>query len=316
MLKNPTVYIWYINLPYEGRTLMKKKIIVAGIICTAIVLFSITFVGITKLSFINEKTANARNLEKSIDIKDQGEIQTLMLNAIDHYRTVQGTFEYIAADYHLLVDYQVDVSENPRSYEKVQSIKETSDHYTDTVESEYELAIYDGENLINYNSGSSDYKTTDVTKGSELVTTKVQTSKVTQEERNYLKGTTIKDRVVVEEDGEKAFYFRVDPAYMGIAKTSLLPEDIAIGLLENKKNWEIIGKEEIAGVNTVVIKGKLEKYYADKWESESFKLNIDPGTGIMLVMETYDSSGKMKDLIRTHDIKIDEELDEKLFEVF
>lgn len=180
----------------------------------------------------------------------------------------------------------------------------------------YEISVYDGKNLTNYNSGSSDYKTNGVTKESKPFTDTIPVAKVTEEERNQLKGTSIESRVIKEENGEKSFLTRIDPAYMGIARTSLMPEDIAMGLLENDKNWDIVGQEKVAGINTVIIKGVLNKYYSEKWGAESFILNVDPKTGILLVMEAHDTSGNVTDMIRTHSIQIDGQINEKLFTDF
>ncbi|MFS1519429.1 sigma-E factor regulatory protein RseB domain-containing protein [Bacillus sp. SCS-151] len=237
------------------------------------------------------------------------EIQTLMLNSIDYFQTANGEFEYssTSGNFNLLVTYQTDLSDNSKSYEKVQTINPD-----DSLENGYVEKAYDGEYLYNYNSGSEDFEKNSVTKDKKPKKVKVKVKKVSKEERKELKGAKI-DKRIVDVEGEKAYIRRIDPSYMALAKTSLFPEDLAMGFLEDNSQWDIEGQEIIAGKDTIVIKGKLNSNYSKRYNSKTFKLNIDPNTGIMLQMEVYDKSGSVTESLRTRNIEINQSLDNGIF---
>lgn len=237
-----------------------------------------------------------------------------MLNSIDHFNTAKGSFEYFTGTDNLLIEYQVDLSENAKSYEKVQGIA-TKNHPSlkeGTLEPGYEIATYDGRSLNNYNSRSTDFQTNSVTKDSKPQTYSVQTPKITIKERNQLKDSSI-DKRIIGTGEEKTYISRRDPAYMRIAKTSLFPEDFAMGYMEDQTKWNITGQENIAGIDTLIIEGELNNYYSQKYNAGKFKLNVDPNTGILLQLEVKDSSNNVKQSLKTKTIEIDKAIDTKLF---
>ncbi|WP_236830356.1 hypothetical protein [Bacillus thuringiensis] len=220
---------------------MKKKFIITGvaggILATTLAYgnFNLSDNQNTKVYAASE---NENITKKSIAVQNSDEekkrIQTLMLNSIDNFKTAKGSFEYFSTNgnYHLLVEYQTDLSDNPKSYEKVRGIA-TANHKTlkkGAIEPGYEISTYDGESLNNFNSGSADFQTNSVTKDSKPNTYTVATPPITNEERTELKDSNINQRVI-EKGGEKTYIHRLDPAYMRIAKTSLFPEDFAMGFL-------------------------------------------------------------------------------------
>ncbi|AMR06140.1 hypothetical protein BK742_17065 [Bacillus thuringiensis serovar pingluonsis] len=302
---------------------MKKKFIITGV-AGGILATTLAYGNFDLRDNQNTKVYAASENEninkKSIPLKNSDEekqkIQTLMLNSIDHFKTAKGSFEYFSTNgnYHLLVEYQTDLSDKPRSYEKVRGIA-TANHKNlkeGTIESGYEISTYDGESLNNFNSGSADFQTNSVTKDSKPKTYTVATPPITNEERTELKDSNINQRVI-EQDGEKTYIHRLDPAYMRIAKTSLFPEDFAMGFLSEKTKWNITGQEKIANIDTVVIEGLLHNGYDERYDAKTFKLNIDPNTGILLQMEVKDSSNIVKESIKTKTIEINKAVDTKLY---
>lgn len=235
----------------------------------------------------------------------KAKIQNLMLNSIDYYKKASGSFEYLstAGNFHLMVNYQTDVSDHPKSYEEVITL--TPPVSTNVESPLSETKIYDGTTLeLNrkYKDSKKDEQNS------------VKPNKISKSERDFLKNSTIKERVK-KVDGEKAYINREDPSYLGISKTSLFPQDIAMGFLEDPTKWEISGTEEVAGLNTVVIKGTLNDYYTNKYKSQNFTLNVDPNTGILLQMKVTDSNGEIKQMIKTTTIKINGDLKDSLFTI-
>ncbi|MED1640826.1 hypothetical protein P4V01_28535 [Bacillus thuringiensis] len=100
---------------------------------------------------------------------------------------------------------------------------------------------------------------------------------------------------------------------MRIAKTSLFPEDFAMGFLADQTKWNITGKEEIANIDTVVIEGTLHIGYDKRYNAKTFKLNIDPNTGILLQVEAKDALNIVKESIRTKTIEINKTVETKLY---
>lgn len=289
---------------------MNKKVLISGI--TGITLaFGFSLYGLINLNngkstiaHAEEKNkADAPQLEIDNSIDSKVRIQNLMLNSIDNYEKASGTFEYFSSSgkFNLLVNYQTDLSNNPKSYEKIQIITSEQSTSPDFVDSEE--SVYDGDTITMA-------KTKKKTK--ETKVEKVKVAKISKIESEELKNSTIKDRII-NLDGEKAYIHRLDPSYMGIAKTSLLPEDFAMGFLEDTTKWDIIGSEKIAGVNTLIIKGELNNYSSTRYNGSGFKLNVDPYTGILLQMEVKDTTGATKESIKTTSIQINEILNENLF---
>ncbi|MDA1536438.1 MULTISPECIES: hypothetical protein [Bacillus] len=295
---------------------MKKKLIIpgvtAGILVSALVYGNLnsTKYEPTKVHAENENSA-AQTVSTQNTNGEKQRLQNLMLNSIDHFTTAKGSFEYFTGDENVLVEYQTELGMNPKSFEKVKGIATVS-HPTlahGTPENGYEIASYDGEQLHNYNSGSPDFVYNTVTKSDKPETYSVKTPAVTQEEQKQFKDSTMKDRVVTDANGEKTYNYRIDPSHMGIAKTSLLPENFAMGYLEDLSKWNITGQEEIASVNTVIIEGQLNDYYTQKYQGNKFKLNVDPKTGIVLKMVVTDASGTVKNSLETKFIEIDKPVD-------
>lgn len=292
---------------------MKKRIIISGLFCSTVAASVFTFGTFNENSGSEIKeTAQASTLQK-LDNSDEAKrnIQNLMLNSIDYFTNAKGNFEYLSSSggYHLSVDYQVDLSDEAKSYEKSEEI--TQNNYQSMkmkTSNTQEISVYDGEAITVYKSDDMKYKAASV----QPTVESIEVGSVSESERNELADSTMEDRVS-ELDGEKVYIPRVDPAYMGIAKTSLFPEDLAMGLLENKDQWNITREDKVAGVNVIVLEGLLNNDYAQRYQADKFELSVDPETGILLKMVITDLSGKVKERILTKNITLDHKLDSRLF---
>jgi hypothetical protein len=291
---------------------MNKKVLLAGI--SGMIIST----GIFGLSLMYSDTDHKAHAEENQDNhpkqvlntnNEKAKMQGLMLNSIDYFSTAKGTFEYFSESggYHLNVDYQTDLSDNPKSYEKSEPITSTAIQKKSQENAEIEVQLYDGEHII---QESTDRNETSEDGQSEVQSIKV--GKMSKGERDELKESKISERIV-ETEGEKSYIHRPDPSYMGVSKTSLFPEDFAMGFLEDNNNWDIKGQENIAGVDTVVIEGKLNNDYASRYAADRFKLYVEQNTGILIQMEVSDSAGKVKEFLKTKHIEIDKKLDAKLF---
>lgn len=300
---------------------MKKRIVyplmMASIIGSGAFLVSSNSEKYSESIKVEAATYDSADVIKNTDL-EKINIQNLMLNSIDNFKTAKGSFTYYsnAGKYHLNVEYNVNLTENPQSYEKVRSLEFNSKDNSfkrASFEPGYEVSIYDGNSFIK--SRSSDNQINDISKSTDAQTSTVEARPATKEEREFKKGTTMKERIVKMPDGEKAYVKRVDPSLMGIAKTSLFPEDIAMGLLENIESWNITGKGNISGFKTFVIQGKLNNDYATRYNAQDFELEVDQKTGILLVFKAIDSNGTIKESIITNEIELNSFLDPSSFKL-
>ncbi|MCL1701185.1 hypothetical protein [Lysinibacillus sp. Bpr_S20] len=262
-------------------------------------------------------TYDSADVIKNID-SEKINVQNLMLNSIDNFKTAKGSFTYYSnsGKYNLNVEYNVNLTENPKSYEKVQSLEFNSKDNSfkkASFEPGYEESLYDGNSFTK--SRSADNQINGLARSADAQTSTVEARPATKEEREFKKGTTMEERIEKMPGGEKAYIKRVDPSLMGIAKTSLFPEDIAMGLLENTDSWNITGEGNISGIKTFVIQGKLNNDYATRYNAQDFELEVDQKTGILLVFKAIDSNGNVKESIITNEIELNSVLDSSSFKL-
>jgi hypothetical protein len=280
---------------------MKKKLIIStvatGVIASTLLIFG--FSNSTHATIVHADSNNSANTTTVLTIPNtpegKAQIQNLMLNSIDYFKTASGSFEYLSkGHFDLTINYQTDVSDNPRTYEESTDLNNSD---------KSEIHIYDGTTLKMIEKNK---------KTNQDDVNSVKPAKITKSQRDQFKNSTMKDRLK-KINGQNLAYHRMDPSYMGIAKTSLLPENIAMGFLADTTKWQITGTENVAGINTVIIKGLLNDYYSGKYGADNFQLNVDTNTGILLQMIVTNSSGEITEMIKTSSIKINGNLNNNLF---
>ncbi|MCC3357080.1 sigma-E factor regulatory protein RseB domain-containing protein [Bacillus sp. REN16] len=99
-----------------------------------------------------------------------------------------------------------------------------------------------------------------------------------------------------------------------IARSSLFPREITLNYLKNLENWEIeIQNEKILTHNTIVIKGNLNEYAAEKHSAKTFRFWIDKDSGVLLKYETYNQNGEVVDYLYPKELQINVPIDPKMF---
>ncbi|MEH7383372.1 sigma-E factor regulatory protein RseB domain-containing protein [Bacillus sp. JJ1533] len=99
-----------------------------------------------------------------------------------------------------------------------------------------------------------------------------------------------------------------------IARSSLFPREITLNYLKNLDNWKIeIQNEKILTHNTIVIKGNLNEYAAEKHSAKTFRFWIDKDTGVLLKYETYNQNGEVVDYLYPKELQINVPIDTKMF---
>ncbi|MFD1780802.1 sigma-E factor regulatory protein RseB domain-containing protein [Fredinandcohnia salidurans] len=101
---------------------------------------------------------------------------------------------------------------------------------------------------------------------------------------------------------------------IGLAQNSLFPREITLNYLGDFENWEIENQnEEILSHNSIVIKGDLNEYAAEKHSSKTFRFWIDKDSGVLLKYETYNKKGEVVDYLYPIELQINVPIDTKLF---
>lgn len=219
---------------------MKKSKLLIGLFTASVL---VTSIGVT--TYKDEIVKANQLVEQSMS---KEEIHTLMLNSIDNYKTVKGTFEYKskAGNFDYEINYKVKTQGNPASKIKITSKDNNNDVH--------ESLFVEG-------------KLTEVThKNKSFEETGVITGRFDKE-----KYKTPRDRYG-KQNGEALFIRRQDPSFMNMAAASLFPQNVGLGYLENYNNWEITGNGNFLNLDVVIIEGKLNEYYQEKHQAENFKL--------------------------------------------
>ncbi|WP_289139819.1 hypothetical protein [uncultured Brevibacillus sp.] len=195
---------------------------------------------------------------------DSKSLQEKMLNAIDNYQYISGSYRTILTPIGVdeTVEFEVQQGTNPRSNVVVQS--NTSDILRETA--------FDGEYYWSVQHDKKMYRKAKASKQVELA--------------NFDKKA---ERTFKNEKGEKVFVKRPDPAFSSLAKDVIFPQDYAFWLTPS--NHKILGEEKILDRTAVVIEGKhTDLILAEKHQSTYFKMWIDQETGVLLKLE--ETNGK------------------------
>jgi outer membrane lipoprotein-sorting protein len=114
----------------------------------------------------------------------------------------------------------------------------------------------------------------------------------------------IEDAFSININGEQVTDSRWRPPIQE-ASNSLFPYEIASNYTRNLADWEIEKQDEqLLDHNTLVLKGNLNPYAAQKGRANSFRFWIDKDSGVLIKYETYDRSGEIVDYLHPLTLKI------------
>lgn len=107
------------------------------------------------------------------------------------------------------------------------------------------------------------------------------------------------------EDIDK-WQYRGEPSF-GCAKNSLHSEERILGYLNNFKNWEITGKDQINGRVCTEITGKLTGTYGKNLHVQDFVFYVDEETGILMRYFGYDDNGNLTDFVIAENMQFEDD---------
>lgn len=226
-----------------------------------------------------------------------------MLNAIDYYNTVSGSFKtnYLGNNNteETVVSYQVDMINN-LSQEIVNGPCNDSEIYA----SKNRLVYVNNSNMTITTSNQIFTKTDELAGYNNYV---MQTQNDVKKAKNeFNKIFADENRVTVDENGDTHYLNRLNSTNLCIsASYSLLPQGLTFGYLSNQDMWEISGDTEYLGRNAVVIKGTSGDY-GKKFNTSTFEMIVDKETGILLELQGYDENGNPSEYIKTTEISFEQ----------
>lgn len=130
------------------------------------------------------------------------------------------------------------------------------------------------------------------------------------------------DRIITVDGQKKRVVNGNNFGYAGAI--SLCPEAIAFRYLDNQDLWQIMGTENYADRECVVIEGSADNSGDNEWMKDivggafedsysNFKMYVDKYTGILLKYEFYGENGEVLNYMETEYINIDGQIEHKNF---
>jgi len=220
-----------------------------------------------------------------LKILTKEDVQLLMINTGEHFRTVKGFFTYENNYLEETVEYQVSLKSNEEG-----SFVKTKIHGKEQ----------DNQEILS----KEDYSKTEILIGDKLL-------QLYNESKTFQLSTVPrqmnKENNIVGNDNSLQ-------TYAGSAAASLNPFELSVIFLNDHQDWEI-EKQSVPYLDrtALVIKGDLNKENRDKFNAFSFSLWVDRQTGILLKKELYGNNQEAVEKLETKELEIDKPLNKKKF---
>ncbi|MDZ5471434.1 hypothetical protein SM124_06700 [Bacillus sp. 31A1R] len=243
---------------------------------------------------INEKETafTPPKKEESYEDMSKDEVQTKLLNSIDHFETASGKFDwhnvfYDDSESHSTTEFKISLNERIGIGGYVNSLDENGNAW---------MRMYINNRKIWYLHDDR---------------------KSYQEEQfkfTRKKGTiTMNDVYKINKEGIVEESLREHPP-IGNAALTLFPQVMTVNYTKEQDLWEIEKQnEEVLGHNTIVLKGKINPKTERMLKMNTFRFWVDKDTGILLKFEGYDAKGNLTCYLHPEWLDINIPLDSKEF---
>ena len=223
-----------------------------------------------------------------------------LLNCIDYYNTVKGSFETsLIGDTSITVAYEVDIPKQI-SYESVKG---------DNID--LEIFGHDG-TITEVNKIKQNYHEERFIPQYDENTRKNQTAniyeKVTlQPYYDYEHNDISSQRARKNLSGENEFFYRYDLTNTGYASNSIYPQNLVFGFMSEVEYWNITAIEEYLNRQVLVVTGETSDLdYAKKLQTHTYEMRFDLKTGILLNFKGFSSNGILQQYLTTTSFSVDE----------
>ena len=291
---------------------------------TFICILSIVFLLVGTLSVMalddydkNSSTKEPKNIEVKASeptLKDVLDITSLnaqkevvfnnLLNCIDYYNTVKGSFETsLIGDTPVAVAYEVDIPKQI-SYESVKGsnldLEIFSHNGTITEVNKIKRNYHEERFIPQYDENTRKKQTTYIY---EQVTL--------QPYYDYDHKDISSQRARKNISGDNEYFYRYDLTNTGYASNSIYPQNLVFGFMSELDYWNITAIEEYLNRQVLVVAGETSDLdYAQKLQTHTFEMRFDLKTGILLDFKGFSSNGILQQYLTTTSFLVDESNDE------
>lgn len=294
---------------------------------TFICILSIVFLLVGTLSVMAledyDKNSSAKE-SKNIEVKaseptfeDVAEITSLnsqkevvfnnLLNCIDYYNTVKGSFETsLTGDVPVTVVYEVDIPKQI-SYESVKGsnldLEIFSHDGTITEVNKIKQNYYEERFIPQYDESTRKNQTANIYE-------KVTLQPYYDYEHNDISSQRARKNI----SGDNEYFYRYDLTNTGYASNSIYPQNLVFGFMSELDYWNITAIEEYLNRQVLVVTGETaDSDYAKKFQTHTYEMRFDLKTGILLDFKGFSSNGILQQYLTTTSFSVDE-ANEKLQE--
>ncbi len=287
-----------------------KKIIIGILVATIMVVGAISVAALNKNDLPATQTEENSNIQSSDTVSDKvTDIKTLntqkenifnnILNCVDYYDSVKGTFETTFID-----DSPTTVSYNVNIPKQISLQEAKSDNIN------LNIICKDG-TVLEADSSRKEYAENKFIPQYNADQRKKYTSKINEEVSPYEYNNSGKTKLPskrygINANGEAEYYYRSDITNASMAATSINPQSLVFGFMSDFDSWSVTGVDEYLGRQVIVINGKTaDKAYADKLDVYAFEMKFDIKTGILLDFKGFSSDKTLSQYLTTTEFEVD-----------
>jgi hypothetical protein len=226
------------------------------------------------------------------------EIQLLMINSQENFRTAKGQFTYESNVFKETVEYQIsNINGKTKSYVSTKLDSLNEDHNDEANKEGNRTLIFNGEEVLDLNNTSKNYT-------------------LQQADLSYKrnKKISLKGEINQTEDGLPLYK---TPTFVGDASISIYPYEMASKILRNYGKWKIEKQNsDLLDKKAIIISGILEEENSTKYNNaSSFTFWIEKQTGILLKMELYSSDSIVISSLETTELELNNAVDNNKFTI-
>lgn len=231
-----------------------------------------------------------------------------MLNTIDYYTSVQGSFslEKFYSDVKYTVSYCINGGDEHQSFEKFTNEGDFPTGYSFKNESEVPpreiVSYFDGETRTEVAIAEDGYNRSGTQKRDVIDSYCIDVAQ--KEDCDFASLIKATSRITTDDEGINTYYYRENLNGLGYSRESVDPQELAMGYLGDFNTWSITNQETILDRECSVISGSLSGRYSEKLHTTDFTLWVDNETGILIQLEGYDAEGNLVEQLISHDIMV------------
>ena len=244
-----------------------------------------------------ELKINARSLDCEAN---KSYIYDRMLNTADFYDTVSGKYRQEVVDKGISYEISYAAQQGGESMEVV-------------------LSHGDPDAQVTYSEGNVIVQATvenyvPNTRAADAKVTPVHVFPVGNDGTDYVSMVRSESRIQEDEEGIPVYYYRGDGVWgLSYARASVSPQEMTMGYLSNFDNWDITGKETVAGRDCWKLEGTLtDEFYSGKVNASTFAFWVDVETGMLLKFVDYDADGNITETLETTEIQVNQPVSDEL----